>query len=253
VKASPWDKQQRRAEQRLTAARHEQERLEKQRRTRRRLLASVVVLVAAVVAAVLLALSLGSSKAQRNTGTSTPGATPVVTQPFRPGSQASLWTTAPPWPLPSDARPFIAAAGLAVLKQEALAVHYHAHLDIIVNGSAVLVPAGVGFVITNGLATGITVLHTHDTSGIIHIESPVDVPYTLGQFFTEWGVRLGHGELGGLIHTDRSTLRVYVNGHEFIGDPASIVLRAHQELALWYGRATATPHVQSSYAFPLGD
>ena len=65
--------------------------------------------------------------------------------------------------------------------KEALAVHYHAHVDIIVNGVAQTVPAGVGFAIQNSQETGITVLHTHDTSGVIHIESPTSIPYTLGE------------------------------------------------------------------------
>jgi hypothetical protein len=126
-------------------------------------------------------------------------------------------------------------------------------LDIIVNGSAVPVPADLGFVIANGQGLGITVLHTHDTSGIVHIESPTNSPYTLGQFFTEWGVRLGPGEIGGLTNTNGNALRVYVDGKVFSGDPASIVLRSHQEIALWYGPTTTTPQVPSTYQFPSGD
>jgi len=173
--------------------------------------------------------------------------------PFTPGTEATLAATPPPWSLPGNARPFIAAAGLQVLGQEALSVHYHAHLDIIVNGSAVPVPADLGFVIANGQGLGITVLHTHDTSGIVHIESPTNSPYTLGQFFTEWGVRLGPGEIGGLTNTNGNALRVYVDGKVFSGDPASIVLRSYQEIALWYGPTTTTPQVPSTYQFPSGD
>ncbi len=166
----------------------------------------------------------------------------------------TLSSTAPPWTVPGDARPDIAAAGLEVLGQESLAVHYHAHLDLIVNGAAVPVPAQIGFVISGGQAAGITVLHTHDTSGVIHIESGADVPYTLGQFFTEWGVRLGPGQLGGLGTTAGDTLRAYVDGQAFTGDPATIVLRPHQEIALWYGPATTTnPAVPSSFQFPTGE
>lgn len=205
-----------------------------------------------VVVVVGIALTSVTSVPHRGaTSTSTtPG--PVGTEPFQPGSQATLAATAPPWPLPSDARPFIAAAGLKVLGQQALAVHYHAHLDIIVSGSTVQVPAGVGFVIANGREAGTTVLHTHDTSGIVHIESPTNSPYALGQFFTEWGVRLGPGQLGGLTDSNGHTLRVYVDGRAFSGDPASIVLRPHQEVALWYGPATTTPQVPSGYQFPAG-
>ena len=40
------------------------------------------------------------------------------------------------------------------------------------------VPPGIGFVVQNGRATALSELHTHDTSGILHIESAQDEPYT---------------------------------------------------------------------------
>jgi hypothetical protein len=203
--------------------------------------------VAVLAVALVLGLTLGSTgskPSQRHT---------VATQPFEPGGGVHLQGVPPPWPLPADARPYIAAAGLPVLGQEASAVHYHAHLDITVNGQAVAVPAQVGFVIENGTPVGITALHTHDASAVIHIESAVDRPYTLGQFFTEWGVPLGSGQLGGLRDTATDTLRTFVGGQAFTGDPATIVLRPHQEIALWYGSRQATPHVPASYQFPQGE
>lgn len=39
-------------------------------------------------------------------------------------------------------------------------------------------------------------LHTHAADGIIHIESPVQRTYTLGDFFDEWGQPLGRGHVG---------------------------------------------------------
>jgi hypothetical protein len=242
-------KQQRRDQQRLAAQHREQERVERQRRVRRRNYTAGAALIVAVAGVFALVLSLNSASRKP----SSPGEVSVVTQPFAPGTQVTLLRTRPPWSPPSDAGPFVAAAGLKVLGKEALAVHYHSHLDVIVNGTAVQVPAEVGFVLANRQAVGVTVLHTHDTSGIIHIESPVNAPYTLGQFFTEWGVQLARGELGGLTDGNGDTLRVYVDGREFGGDPASIVLQAHQEIALWYGSTSTKPQVPSSYQFPTGD
>ena len=112
----------------------------------------------------------------------------VATAPFATPSGVTLATTPPPWPLPADAKPYIATAGLSVLARSNSRCHYHAHLGIIANGKKVTVPAGIGFVIEQGKATGITVLHTHDPSGIVHIESASDETFTLGQLFTEWGV-----------------------------------------------------------------
>jgi hypothetical protein len=241
------NRQQRRQrnQKRPNAAQREQERLDREHRQRRRVMVGGTVLVLVVAGIVVLTLNL--------TAATPSGSTSIATQPFTAGTQVALGTSAPPWPVPSDSRPYIAAAGLQVLGQEALAVHYHAHLDVIVNGSAVQVPAGIGMVMTNRRETGITVVHTHDSSGVIHIESPTDSPYMLGQFVTEWGVRLATGQLGGLTNSGGKTLRVYVDGHLFNGNSASIVLRPHQEITLWYGSARATPKVPSAFQFPAGE
>ncbi len=196
-----------------------------------------------------MALVVGSG----SPGPQSPTSTFPITVPYTPGTQVTLSTSPPPWPLPDDARPYIAAAGLKVLGQEQLAVHYHAHLDILASGAKVRVPGGIGMVIANGQESGISVVHTHDTSGIIHIESPTNSPYVLGQVFTQWGVSLATGTLGGLIDGNGNVLRVLVDGRAFEGDPATIVLKAHQEIALWYGPTTASPNVPHQYRFPPGD
>jgi hypothetical protein len=210
-------------------------------------------LVAGVVAVVVVAVVVGLLLSG---GSPNPkGATPVQVAPgaSQPTVGIALSTSAPPWPIPSSAAVYIGAAGLNVRPSETLQVHYHAHVDINDNGTAVTVPSYIGFVIDKGRATGITALHTHDASGIVHIESPTDVPYTLGQVFTEWGVRLTSGQVGGLVTGHGNVVRVYVNGAAFGGDPATIILRPHEEIAFWYGSAATSPRVPSSYAFPAGD
>jgi hypothetical protein len=176
----------------------------------------------------------------------------VATFPYTMPTSVPLADTPPPWGIPADARPYIKAAGLSVLKAEQLEVHYHVHLDVFADGRKVEVPAGIGFVVRNGKATGITVLHTHDTSGIVHVESAKPKPFTLGQAFTEWGVALSATQVGGLQADATHELQVYVNGRRFTGDPATIRLKPHQEIALSYGAAGATPKVPKSYRFPRG-
>jgi hypothetical protein len=63
-----------------------------------------------------------------------------------------------------------------------LALHIHPHLTILVNGSPVLVPAGIGI-----KPSGDFPLHTHDASGTIHVESPVVRTFILADFFAVWG------------------------------------------------------------------
>src|SRR5439155_12528799 len=63
---------------------------------------------------------------------------------------------------------------------EQLSTHYHSHLDIIQDGVQRSLPANIG--ITD---TCLYWLHTHDSSGIIHIEAPADRKnhtFTLGDF-----------------------------------------------------------------------
>src|SRR6478672_3688012 len=73
-----------------------------------------------------------------------------------------------PWPpeyaaLPDRLKPL----GLNALSAEALAFHIHQHLDVFVNGKSITVPQFIG--IDDG--SFITELHTHDSAGIIHVES----------------------------------------------------------------------------------
>lgn len=223
------------------------------RRAVGRPLAGLLVLVAAVTAA----CSSGATSASSTTTPLAPvSAAPSGASTVPSGSASAavaLSTAMPPWPIPADAAPYIAAAGLVASSEEHVDVHYHAHLDILVNGHAVPVPAGIGFIVQGGQATGLTSLHTHDTSGVVHIESPKNVPFTLGQFFTEWGVALGPGQLGGLTDNASQVLRVFVDGQPFTGNPATIVFRPHQEIALWYGARNAPANVPARYDFPAGE
>src|SRR5688572_4481152 len=119
------------------------------------------------------------------------------------------------WPAPPDPLERTVAAGLRPERKEFVSNHAHAHLDVFVDGKPVVVPAGIGinvddpevqrFEAPDGAAYGgiercrepcISPLHTHDASGIIHTESKSPEPNTLGQFFTQWGVRLGESCLG---------------------------------------------------------
>jgi hypothetical protein len=77
---------------------------------------------------------------------------------------------------------------------EPTTLHVHPWLRININGQGVVIPAAVGIanpVFNNpGVATGgscFEPLHTHDASGIIHIEaSDVNSQYNLGDFFSIW-------------------------------------------------------------------
>jgi hypothetical protein len=168
-----------------------------------------------------------------------------------PGQLAGLQTGPAPWGANTTGlAERLRAIGVPPLSpMEGTVIHIHQHLDLYVDGHEVTVPAGVGI----DPAAGYAPLHTHDPSGIIHVESPVVRNYTLGQFFAVWGVRFTPSCLGGYCAGGGRQLRVYVDGRAWRGDPTALTLAAHQELVVAYGTAAQLPSpVPSSYRFPPG-
>jgi hypothetical protein len=145
---------------------------------------------------------------------------------------------------------YVTAAGLPYA-EEMLSVHYHAHLDVAVDGRKVVVPAYLGFVV-EGQQTSLAPLHTHDDTGLIHIENDVPADFLLGQVFVEWGVRFTRDCLGPYCAGNGKELAVFVNGKRYAGDPTRLVLKSHQEIAVEYGDTGKLPEPPSSYDFPSG-
>ncbi len=78
------------------------------------------------------------------------------------------------------------AAGVPVLGAEGSATHTHTLVVITVDGRETNVPAFVGI---DNADDQIAAVHTHDTSGVVHVESPtVGDTYTIGQFLILAGV-----------------------------------------------------------------
>jgi hypothetical protein len=142
--------------------------------------------------------------------------------------------------------------GIEGSSREMLQVHVHAHLSLFLNGEQIAIPYGIGIVqpfqVNNGfvgMGSGIYWLHTHDATGIIHVESPDNRTYRLGQFFDIWGQTLNAREVAGL----KGAVRAYVDGKRYSGDPRAIVLSAHTQITLEVGAPFVPPPV---YVFPAG-
>lgn len=204
---------------------------------------AAIGLAATATALILTACSSAASSGSSH-GSTGGAAAPTTTSAPTAGVQAG----AADWGRNPDQSSTALKAGLPMLGSEMLQVHYHAHLDVISDGQAVTVPALVGI---DENAQTITALHTHDTSGVLHIESAKDTPFTLGQFFTEWGQPLSATQVGPVAIGADKELHVFVNGKE-VTDPAKYVLKAHDEIAVWVGAKGQTPQVPSSYNFPPG-
>jgi hypothetical protein len=141
--------------------------------------------------------------------------------------------------------------GIACQISEQVAYHIHAHLTIYASGARQMVPAGIGIPgpqqVVDGFVQGgkcLYWLHTHDSTGVVHIESPVQRVYTLGQFFDVWGRSLSGTQVG------RATGHVtaFVNGRRFTGDPRSIKLTPHAIIQLDVGKVVAP----QPFTFPAG-
>jgi hypothetical protein len=154
----------------------------------------------------------------------------------------------PPWPAPAQVATGVRAAGLSLQPVPGQVVRYAVHLDVIVDGQRVTVPAGIGIDYRTHL---IADLSSDDTSGIIHVTSDSQqAVYTLGQFFAEWQVGLAVDHLGGLLVSRHDPVEVYLDGARVAGDPGSLVLAPHQEIVVAYRAGSAS--IPASYAFPAG-
>ena len=142
----------------------------------------------------------------------------------------------------------LAIDGIQCNNVEQLVSHIHAHLDIFINGQPYTIPSQIG--ITDKCFYW---LHTHDESGIIHIESPVAKDYTIGQFFDIWNKKFSNTQILENIVNGKNTLNVYVNGNKVNAgvNYRDIKLKAHDEIAVVYGNPPST--IPSKYNFPQAE
>jgi hypothetical protein len=131
---------------------------------------------------------------------------------------------------------------------EQLATHYHAHLEILNAGGSVTIPANIGIE-----PTCFYWLHTHDETGVIHIEAPSDQKdrtFTLGDFFQVWNQPLNSHQIATITLNSDQKLVAYVDGKLYSGDPSSIPLKAHTQVVLEITPPTVDP--PPTYTFPAG-
>jgi putative copper export protein len=112
--------------------------------------------------------------------------------------------------------------------------HYHIALQIIAEGNQVPIPTDVG---RPGLC--LYWLHMHASSpGVIHVESPVQRIFTLGDFFDVWAktssqtIKLDNRHVGTITLGAGQTLVVFVNGQRYDQDPTGIPLVSREVIQL---------------------
>lgn len=135
--------------------------------------------------------------------------------------------------------------GVPCLVEESPQYHIHVHLQILHDGVAVPVPPGIGIGQPWGVdATGFITtgscfawLHVHDATGVVHITTPEERSFTLGQLFEVWGQPLGPGAALGY----GGSLVVLVNGERVDGDPRAVMLTNLHNIVLELGKPPAIP------------
>jgi hypothetical protein len=138
-------------------------------------------------------------------------------------------------------------AALRLPGQSDTGFYIHALLRIFINGKPVPVPAQIGI---DPQERFLAPLHTHDATGIVHIESQRPYRFTLGQVFTIWGVRFTDTRIGGYANHGVRRLRAFVNGRP-VAHPAARILRAHDRIVVGYGSPRSFPTTDHT-PFPPG-
>jgi len=114
--------------------------------------------------------------------------------------------------------------------QETVTYHVHAHLTILDKGKPVVVPQDTGFGSTGCLYW----LHTHDATGVIHIEAPSNNFHpTLGKFFDIAQKTNGESIMPAV--NPGVSMKVYVNQKPYAGNPRSITLLRHTTITIEIG------------------
>jgi hypothetical protein len=94
-----------------------------------------------------------------------------------------------------------------------LAVHFHPHLTIIINGQQQVIPANTNIMLNpNGEPTLLLPIHTHDDSGTLHVESPVVRTFFLKDFFDIWGRPFDQTHILNFHTTASNPVTMTVNG-----------------------------------------
>jgi hypothetical protein len=157
-----------------------------------------------------------------------------------------LQTSQPPWkPEYAHLKQRIRALGLPPAGTERF--HIHALLRIYVDGILTPVPMNIGIYRPQQIESS---LHTHDETGIIHMEATHPHRFTLGDFFAVWGVKLGPDRVGGLTGLGGDKLHFYLNGRP-LRDPAAHQLRDEDTIVIGYGAPDSFPHRVNTEALRL--
>ena len=122
--------------------------------------------------------------------------------------------------------------------------HIHVHLTIWLNGSQVTVPAQTGIAPDTSCYYW---LHTHDTTGVVHIEAPATASLSLQQFLHIWGQHFS--TLGFPDQLASSTgWTIWVDGKQISGGFSKVVFQPHMVITIAYNSPNVRPDTVYNFA-----
>ncbi len=231
--------------------------------SRRTLLIGGVVLLVLIGLAVGLPLAISSNGGH---GTSTQ-VEPIRTESIsklghlepapalgNPGPEGPPLETGPDLAPAGSLQPGGSVDGIQCQAGEQVAFHIHSRLTVFVDGRSVKIPAGVGIADPQteptqvgpfvGSGSCFSWLHTHAVDGIVHIESPVQRTFTLGNFFDVWGQPLSTTQVG----PHKGHVTALYNGKVWLGNPRDIPLGSHTQIQLDVGSPLVEPEQITNWA-----
>jgi hypothetical protein len=183
---------------------------------------AIVVAAIAIVAAIVL--TRGDSSSGGSGGTPSVIADRNSTATFDPVSQGT-WQ-----PNYDNLQGAISAMDLpASSATMQYLTHYHVHLTLYVDGRETPVPAQIG---VDPVTQTLAAIHTHDDTGIIHMEAgEKNFSPPLQDFFNVWGVRFNSKCIGGYC----DGVEMWVNGRPNT-ELGAYVLKEHDVITIVEGK-----------------
>jgi hypothetical protein len=215
---------------RLKAEREERERQEQEKSQKRKKRLRIIVGAAVVVVAAIVAFALLSGGSEKKA----------------PATQAGLDVSPGPWG-PGTEGVVERATEMGFPELSETAFHIHAHLSVYVNGKRQTIPNNIG---ADPEQQFLTSLHTHDERGVVHIEAARPFPFTVGQFFTTWGVKFTPTQLGAYRSSKELVLETWVNGKK-VPNGVNHVFKSHDRVVVGFGEPDSFPK-KTNFKFEPG-
>lgn len=124
--------------------------------------------------------------------------------------------------------------------------HVHTHVAIFLNGDHLALPQDIGIVrLSAEEGRCFYSLHTHDATGLVHVEATGPGTFTLGQLFEIWGQPLSTTNVGGITGL---AVEVFVTDDGVVtkveDNWANIELQSHRGITIQIGTPiTEVPNV----------